>query len=69
MRYWTCVSPDAKGDPIYNTLSDDEIIKQFYPYWSEKMIQKYGLEVFKRNWSKIECIEEWVTINVAWESK
>jgi hypothetical protein len=33
------------------------------------MIHKYGREEFERNWSKIECIEDWVTVNWAWESK
>jgi len=69
MRYWTCVFPDDKGEAIYETFSDDEIITIYYPYWSEKMIHKYGREEFERNWSKIECIEDWVTVNWAWESK
>jgi hypothetical protein len=36
MRYWTCVTPNDKGEAIYETFSDDEIIKQYYTYWSEK---------------------------------
>ena len=70
MRYWTFVTPsdDGKGEPVYDTLSEYEIIKQYYPYWSEKMIKKYGQEEFNRNWSKQECIEDWITVNWAWES-
>ncbi len=69
MRYWTFVTPDDKGEPIHETFSDDEIITTYYPYWSEKMIQKYGREEFERNWSTVECVEDWVTVNWAWESK
>lgn len=70
MRYWTIVTPTSGEDstPIYETLSDDEIIEQYWDYWSSRMIAKYGLEEFEKNWSKKECIEDWVIIHWAWES-
>lgn len=71
MKYWTIVTPTNANDstPIYETLSEDEIIKQYWEYWSSRMINKYGEEEFKKNWSIKECIEDWVTIHWAWESK
>jgi hypothetical protein len=69
MRYWTIATPHPETDePVYETLSEDEILEQYYPYWSGKMIEKYGLEEFNKTWSKKECIEDWVTIHWAWKS-
>lgn len=70
MRYWTIVTPDndENSTPIYETLSDDEILEQYYPYWSSKMIDKYGEEEFKKNWCKLDCIDDWVAIHWAVES-
>lgn len=70
MKYWTIVSPNDSDDstPFYETLSEDEIIAQYWDYWSNQMIAKYGAEEFEKNWSKKECIEDWVTIHWAIES-
>ena len=72
MRYWSYaeqlyVENDATEHEVI-TLSEDEIIEQFYPYWEEKMIEKYGREEFERDWSPQDCVMDWVVINFAWES-
>ena len=70
MRYWTIVTPeDDAGTPLYETLSEDEILEQYYPYWSSKMIEKYGLEEFNKNWCRLDCIDDWCVVHWAWESK
>ena len=71
MRYWTIVTPDNDEDstPIYETLSEDEIIEQYWDYWSGRMITKYGEEEFQKNWSKQDCIDDWTILHWAWESK
>jgi hypothetical protein len=40
MRYWTYVEPTSETDstPIYHTVSDDEIIEQYWERWYEKTI-------------------------------
>ena len=50
MRYRSHNEPvwDSDGNIIGNeviTKSDDEIIKEFYPYWRGRMIEKFGEEI------------------------
>ena len=61
--------PDENDNDVVETLSEDEIIAQYYPYWSSRMIEKYGQKEFDKTWSKKECIEDWVVVHWAWESK
>ena len=69
MRYWSFACPDENGKDVVETLSEDEIIEDYYPYWEKKMIEKYGQEEFDKTWSKKECIEDFIVIHWAWESK
>jgi len=71
MRYWTIVTPDndEASTPIYETLSEDDILEQYWDYWSSKMIAKYGEETFFKNWSTQDCIDDWTILHWAWESK
>ena len=68
MKYWTICYPGDSQEVVYETLSEADIIQQYWPYWSSKMIDKYGEEEFKKQWSEKECIEDWVTIHWAWAS-
>jgi hypothetical protein len=64
VKYWTIVSPsDNDGTPFYETLSEDEIIDQYWNHWSERMIAKYGVEEFEKNWCKRDCIDDWVVVH------
>lgn len=69
MKYWSISYPDENDNDVVETLSEDEIIAQYYPYWSSRMIEKYGQKEFDEIWSKKECIEDWVVVHWAWESK
>jgi len=68
MKYWTICYPGESQEIVYETLSEADIIQQYWPYWSSKMIDIYGEEEFKKQWSEKECIEDWVTIHWAWSS-
>jgi hypothetical protein len=69
MRYWTIATPHPETDePVYETFSEKEIFSKYWEEWSAKMIAKYGQEQFDKGWSREECIEDWVTVNWAWES-
>lgn len=69
MRYYSFNEQDDKGNDVVQTMSEDEIREEYYPYWKERMIKKYGEEEFKKNWSFEECLEDWVVVNWAWEVK
>ena len=44
-------------------------MENYYPYWSKAMIKKYGQEEFDKTYCKLDCIDDWVVVNWAWESK
>lgn len=60
---------DGSRNDIVVTLSEEEIIKMYWNYWQDRMIYKFGKEHFEANFSKKDCIEEWVVVNWAWEVK
>ena len=38
MRYWTIVEPaDDYSEAFYTTLSEEEILREYFDYWSGKM--------------------------------
>lgn len=48
---------------IIVTLSEEEIIRSYWPYWSEQMKNKGYTNLCKE-----DCLDDWVTVNWAWES-
>lgn len=71
MRYWAYIEPTSETDstPILTTMSDQEIIEQYWEWWYDKMCKKYGKEHVDANFVKLDCIDDWVTTHWAWESK
>jgi hypothetical protein len=69
-RYWTVVWPNKHPTldfdiDVWETYSEHDILKEFWPWWSEKMMEKYlhqivlGLDAGER------CIEDWCVVNYA----
>jgi len=54
------------GDEII-TMSEDDIRREYYPYWKRQMIHKYGFEAVVRDWSFADCLEDWIVVHMAWE--
>lgn len=74
MRYWCYNEPvwDEYGEAVDNvvvTVSDQEIIDTYYPWWYSKMVEKFGKEKVDSTYTKEDCIDDWVIVNWAWESK
>jgi hypothetical protein len=67
VKYYTIAYPGASGEDVVETLSEDQIITQYYPYWFSKMIEKYGKEHFEKTWCAQDCISDWVIIHWATE--
>ena len=69
MKYYSYpyYDPDPSKQRIV-TLSEEEIIKEYYDYWQERMIAKFGKEHFEANYTEKDCIEDWVVVHWAWES-
>jgi len=52
-------------EPI--TITEDEILKEYWEIWQTAMIKKFGANSSLIN--KQNCIDDWVVINWAWEKR
>ena len=73
MRYFCYNEPvfDDYGEVTGNvvvTLSEQEVVDTYWPWWYSEMCKKYGKEHVDATYSKEECIDDWIVINWAWES-
>lgn len=59
---------DAEGEYV-ETLSEEEIRQQYYPYWYAKMCEKFGKEHVDANYCFEDCLDDWQVVNWAWEVK
>ena len=48
-------------------VSEEEIRKDYYPYWYEKMCQKFGKDVVDEQYSFEDCLEDFIVTNWAEE--
>jgi len=62
MKLYEISYPTEDGD-VTEILTEDEIIAQYYTYWSTKMIQNCPNEPLTRE----RCIEDWVIVHWATE--
>ena len=69
MKYWCINYPDEQGNDTVETLSEREIIEQYWKHWYGKMCEKFGKEHVDENYSPQDCIDDWVVCHWAWESK
>jgi hypothetical protein len=68
MKYWTICYPNEKDETVYETLSEDDILNQYWNYWYGKMCEKFGKEHVDANYSKQDCIDDWTILHWAWKS-
>lgn len=78
MRYFsyneyteTEFSPDDSSIPpaLIVTVSEEEIRRDYYPYWYEKMCTKFGKTAVDQTYSFEDCLDDWIVVNWAWEVK
>jgi hypothetical protein len=55
------------SDDSPKTLSELEILDEYWDYWYGKMCNKYGYQHVDENYTTKHCIEDWVTIHWAQE--
>lgn len=66
MRYYTWVEPGDDGvSPVYHTMSEEDIRKEYYPWWYGRMCEKYGKEVVDSNYSFEDCLEDFMVVHWA----
>ena len=51
------------------TVSEDDIKRKYWPYWYNRMCAKYEQSYVDENYTFEDCLEDWIVVNWAWESK
>ena len=71
MRYFSYNTyySDPSVDPYVETLSEGEILREYWHYWYDKMCENFGREHVDQNYSTLDCIDDWCIVHWAWESK
>jgi hypothetical protein len=64
MRYFSYNEPTEDGN-IVVTVSEDEIRKNYWPYWVGKLKE---LGRWKDSYTFEDCLEHWCITHWAWES-
>jgi hypothetical protein len=68
MRYFSFNDYDDQGVHVV-TMSEEEIRREYWPYWYKKMCEKYGQERVDNDYTFEDCLTDWIIVNWAWESK
>lgn len=66
MRYFSYDDYSDDGGHIV-TMSEEEIRKQYWPYWYGRMCEKFGQEHVDKTYSFQDCLDDWIIVNWAWE--
>lgn len=59
------VEPTEKDQVREVILTEEDILKEYWDYWSQKMSEKYGPDF--QGITSENCILDWVTVNWAME--
>lgn len=68
MKYYTICYPNEFNETVWETLSEDDIISEYWDYWYGKMCDKYGKDHVDATYSHYECIEDWCLVHWATEN-
>lgn len=69
MRYWCITYPDDNDQDVVETWSEEDVKQKYWPYWYGKMCDKFGKEYVDQNYTFEDCLDDWIVVNWAWESK
>ncbi len=67
MRYYSTSTLDELGNDMIETLSEDDIRKQYYHYWYGKMCEKFGKDHVDATYCFEDCLVDWIVVHWAWE--
>jgi len=69
MRYFSYneYKTDPSVDSYVETVSEEDIRRNYYSYWYSRMCKKFGKEHVDATYSFEDCLEDWVVVNWAWE--
>lgn len=59
--------PNAVDGGYVVTVSEEDIRREYYPFWYSKMCEKFGQEYVDENYTFYDCLDDWIVVNWAWE--
>jgi hypothetical protein len=59
------LSDDTGG--YVQTLSEEDIRREYYPYWYKKMCEKYGQDRVDNDYTFEDFLGDWIIVHWAWE--
>ena len=69
MRYYSYNEMGDDGENLVITKSEDDIRKEYWPYWYGKMCEKFGKDHVDDLYNFEDCLDHWFVVNWAWEVK
>lgn len=63
MRFWRYVEPGENDEPVFHTFSEDEILREYKPYWETLMRKVHKEDLINDQ----NCLEDWIVVHWAWE--
>ena len=66
MRYYSIAYP-VDGDDYIETKSEDDIRKEYWPYWYGRMCDKFGKEKVDADYTFEDCLMDWIVVHWAQE--
>jgi hypothetical protein len=54
-------------DNLVVILSEEDILKNYWPWWYGKMCKRFGKEEVDKYWTFEDCLEDWIVVNWAWK--
>ena len=65
MKYYTICYPNEHNETVWETLSEEEILDNYWNYWYNAMCAKYGVDHVNNNFTKQDCIDDWCVVHWA----
>lgn len=72
MRYFSYNEYDP-GSPLADseggyveTVSEEDIRRDYYPWWYQRMCSKYEQAYVDKNYTFEDCLDDWVATHWAW---
>jgi hypothetical protein len=59
---------DPSTDNYVVTVSEEDIRRDYYPWWYERMVHKYSKAHVDATYAFEDCLYDWIVANWAWES-
>lgn len=67
MKHYNIDYYDTDGSDYVKTYSEDDILAEYWDFWYDKMCYTLGKELVDEEFTKEDCINDWVLVNWAWE--